>query len=347
MSGAWPTAWGAPAGSALIRRRPEDFNVTELPGFALSGDGEHVYLYLEKRSLNSAELGVRIAELAGVPPRDVGYSGMKDRNAVTRQWFSVGLAGRQAPDWQALQSAGDVRVLETARHLRKLRRGTHRGNRFCLRLRDLQGDRTALEARLALLRERGAPNYFGEQRFGRGGTTLAQARRWAARGGRVSRARRGLYLSALRAWLFNQQLGARVQAGTWERILPGDVCMLDGSRSFFTCAEPDAEIEARLAQGDLHPGLPLWGRGGSEDVALPAESADNTAVRCFLEAQGLDLAWRPARLRPDDFCWEFCDDDSLQLDFALGAGSYATALLAEFVRYTDGSVIGGTGCEQG
>jgi len=345
VSGAWPTAWGAPAGSAVIRRCPEDFAVTEEPGFALSGDGEHVFLYLEKRCLNTAELAARIAELAGVPPRDVGYSGMKDRNAVTRQWFSVGLAGRQAPDWQALQSAGDVRVLETGRHLRKLRRGTHRGNRFRLRLCELRGSRAALEARLALLRERGAPNYFGEQRFGRGGSTLAQARRWAARGGRVSRARRGLFLSALRAWLFNQQLGARVQAGTWERVLPGDVCMLAGSRSFFTCDEPDAQIQARLQQGDLHPGLPLWGRGG-EVADAAAESADSAAVRRFLEAQGVDLAWRPTRLLPDDFCWEFCDDDGLQLDFALGAGSYATALLAEFVHYTDGSVKGGTGCEQ-
>ena len=157
MRPAWPRAWGTPAASALIRCHPEDFVVTEELGFEPSGEGEHVFLYLQKRNLNSLELVQRLAALGGVPERDIGLSGMKDRNAVTRQWFSVGMAGRTDPDWQALESGGDVQVLRRERHSRKLRRGVHRANRFSLVLRDVRGERDALEQRLQLVREQGVP----------------------------------------------------------------------------------------------------------------------------------------------------------------------------------------------
>ena len=344
MSAQWPRAWGAPAASALIRCRPEDFLVSEELGFELSGEGEHVFLYLQKRNLNSMELLQRLAALSGVPERDIGVSGLKDRNAVTRQWFSIGLAGREEPDWRALESGGDVQVLQQGRHSRKLRRGVHRGNRFRLVLRGLAGDRADLEQRLQRVQVQGAPNYFGEQRFGRGGATLEQARRWATGGGRrLTRAKRGLFLSALRSFLFNAQLAARVAAGNWNTVCDGDVCILQGTRSLFSCGQVDAQLRARAASGDIHPGLPLWGRG--ESPASPERAgqqreavAEHRALSECLEREGLQLAWRPARLLADDFCWQFCDDGALQLDFALGAGSYATALLAEIVHYDQGSV---------
>jgi tRNA pseudouridine13 synthase len=286
------------------------------------------------------ELLQRIAGLADVPPREIGISGLKDRNAVTRQWFSVGLAGRSEPDWAALEAGGEVKVLAKGRHSRKLKRGVHRANRFRLVLRNLRGERRELVQRLQLLREQGAPNYFGEQRFGRNGTTLEQARRWAvSRGGRrISRAKRSLYLSALRSLLFNQTLASRVAAGSWNTVLDGDVCMLQGSRSLFLCDEMDDTVTERARRGDIHPGLPLWGRGEFSVSSAVAEEQRKTLagereICDFLERSGLELAWRPARLLADDFCWEFCDDGSLQLDFALGAGAYATALLAELVHY--------------
>ena len=123
MSNTWPRARGTPCASALIRCRPEDFEVSEELGFELSGEGEHVFLYLQKRNLNSMELLQRLAALSGVPERDIGVSGLKDRNAVTRQWFSVGMAGRQEPDWLALEAGADVQLLQRGRHSRKLRRG--------------------------------------------------------------------------------------------------------------------------------------------------------------------------------------------------------------------------------
>ncbi len=158
----WPRAWGSSSGSALIRCSPEDFCVSEQLGFELSGDGEHSFLYLQKRQLNSLQLLQRVSDLSGAAPRDIGLSGLKDRNAVTRQWFSVGMAGRAEPNWGSLESEGDVQVLEVSRHLRKLRRGVHRANHFTLVLRELMGDRVALEQRLQTLRDQGVPNYFGE-----------------------------------------------------------------------------------------------------------------------------------------------------------------------------------------
>ncbi len=357
MIPSWPRAWGDPVGSALVRTCPEDFEVAEELGFELSGDGEHTFLYLEKRQLNTMELARRLASLSGVPERQVGYSGLKDRNAVTRQWFSVGMAGRPEPDWSALEAPGEVKVLDVRRHRRKLRRGVHSANRFRLVLRALEGERAVLQSRLQTLRDAGVPNYFGEQRFGRNGSTLRQALDWMHDGRRVSRDRRSLYLSALRAYLFNNLLAQRVENGHWNVPEAGDICMLRGSRSFFDCEAVDDDILRRAQEGDLHPGLPLWGNGLPADSPwlkrVPAGHADLCG---FLEARGLELAWRPARLLSDDFSWQFCDDDTLQLDFALGAGNYATALLAEFVhhkenwkqKYKDkqGLIKGGRGSEQ-
>lgn len=336
-----PRAHGPALGQARLRACPEDFLVVEELGFTPEGQGEHAFLYLEKRDLNTVELQQRLADLSGIPLADISFSGLKDRHALTRQWFSVRLAGRPEPQWQQLETGGDVRVLELGRHPRKLRRGVHRGNRFELRLRDCTADREALEARLQCLREHGVPNYFGEQRFGRAGSTEQQARAWATRGGRrVSRTRRGLYFSALRASLFNRLLARRVEEGSWDQLLPGDLCMLHGSRSLFACTEVDAELAARCARGDVHPGLPLWGRGkvlqGEVQWQRQLEwLAEEREICAFLEAQGLTLDWRRTRLWPDDFSWQFCDDGGLILNFGLGPGGYATAVLAELVDYRE------------
>ena len=332
----WPRATGEAVARGVVKSRPEDFRVYEQLGFEPSGEGEHVFLHLEKRLLNTQDLAQRISRLSGIPMRDVSFSGMKDRQAVTSQWFSVRMAGRAEPDWQALSVPGQVHLLQVARHRRKLKRGVHRGNRFTLVLRELQGSRDAIEQRLSLLRKGGAPNYFGHQRLGRDGGTLTQAREGMRRGGeRISRNRRGLYLSALRSHLFNLVLAERVRCATWNRVQAGETCMLNGNRSLFICEVVDAALEARVVSGDVHPGLPLWGRVEGRSPALEDVRellAPERSTCEFLELVGLDLAWRPSRLLPDDFCWEFCDDGSLQLDFRLSAGSYATALLAELLQ---------------
>lgn len=352
MTPDWPRAWGPVPGKALIRCYPEDFQVSEELGFELSGEGELCFLYLQKRELNSLDVRQRLCALSGVAPRDIGFCGLKDRNALTRQWFSVGLAGRAEPDWQGLEALGDVKVLAVGRHRRKLRRGVHKANRFTLVLREVEGERSALELRLQIIRDQGVPNYFGEQRFGRNGTTLQQARRWmGASRSRVSRDRRGLYLSALRAYVFNELLARRVTSGEWNVIRSGDICVLRGTRSHFACDDLSEDIQLRTATGDISPGLPLWGNASPQAAALSGLWREALPASCrgicdHLEAAGLEQAWRPARLLPDDFSWQFCDDGALQLDFALGAGGFATALLAEFVQHKMGHVESERGSEQ-
>ena len=164
--------------------------------------------------------------------------------------------------------------------------------------------------------------------------------------------RRSLYLSVLRSHVFNHLLASRVAAGDWCVPRDGDTCMLQGSRSFFICDVADDDIRQRAIACDLHPGVPLWGRGLDDALSrrwasqLPAADGSRE-ISSFLQHSGPDLAWRPARLLADDFSWQFCDDDTLQLDFALGAGSYATALIAEFVNYKEGQTEGGGAGERG
>ena len=338
MTLACPCVSGAPEVTALLRAQPEDFRVYEELGFELCGEGEHVFLHLEKRQLNSLELLERIASLSGIPARDIGLSGMKDRNAITRQWFSVRMAGKPEPDWSELERDGDVRVLQAGRHLRKLKRGTHKYNRFELHLRELHGPCDALLLRLERVKAQGVPNYFGEQRFGRNGSTLEQARRWMQTGGRkISRTKRSLYLSALRAHLFNTMLARRVNEASWNQVVEGDACILSGSRSLFRPQQIDEDIKHRCAVADIHPGLPLWGTGEqfASEAQQSAALGENLETGKFLQRMGLEMAFRASRALPDDFCWQFCDDGSLQLKFALGAGGYATAVLAELVQYTD------------
>ena len=346
-------ALGSPVGTARVRTSPADFIVREQLDFEPGGEGEHVFLHLEKQELNTLDLIARVSRLSGIERADIGYSGLKDRNAITSQWLSVRMAGKPEPDWSGLEADGNVRILDCQRHLRKLKRGVHRCNRFTLTLRALTGTREHLEQRLTMIKEHGVPNYFGEQRFGRAGSTLIQARTWRDGGGRrISRNRRSLYLSALRADLFNQLLAGRVSRATYATPLTGDACQLHGTRSLFRCVDADDVIAQRAAAGDIHPALPLWGRG--EPVASPEMHAQQAAQlrseisTCdFLEAKQLELSYRPARLLPDDFCWRFCDDDALIIEFSLGAGGYATAVLAELVEYTEGDAHSGDGSDEG
>lgn len=330
----WPRAWGAPAAAGRLRQRLEDFVVDEILPWAPAGQGDHLWLWVEKRGLNTDQVARRLARWAGVRPVDVGYAGLKDRQGITRQWFSVNLAGRAEPDPAALESEA-LRVVEAVRHGRKLKRGALAGNRFSITIRDLAGDWDAVIQRLHQIRGAGMPNYFGEQRFGRDGGNIAKALALFA-GTRVrDRHKRGLYLSAARAALFNHVLAQRVSDGTWNQALAGDVFMLEGSHSHFPCAKPDEEIGRRLQAMDIHPTGPLWGRGApaSEGVVRQLEQAVAErygALAGGLVDAGLDVARRALRARVSDLSWS-AEGSALTLAFALPAGSYATALIRELI----------------
>ena len=337
-----PRAYGAPALAARMRTTPEDFIVEEIDAFEASGAGEHLLLTVEKRGMNTAFAAKRIAQWASVAESAIGYAGLKDRHAVTRQRFTVWIPKKVSPDVATLDS-DELRVLAHAWHARKLPRGALAGNRFVLTLRDVEGDTAAIEARLSAIAGRGVPNYFGEQRFGRGGRNLDKALAMFA-GRRVPREERTHLLSAARSELFNRVLAARVRIARWDTPLDGEVWSLDGSRSVFGPEPWNDALAARLAAFDIHPGGPLWGRGElRSDAAVKAleldalADASSLALREGLERAGLEQERRALRLRPSDMAWDWLEPGVLRLRFSLSPGCYATTVLAELGDVVDAS----------
>lgn len=316
-----------------MRATNADFRVTEVLSFEPSGDGEHEYLEIEKSGITTLEAAERLARAASVHPKTIGFSGLKDRHAVTSQWFSV--QARSPVDWEQFDASA-MRILRRARHRRKLKRGAHRANRFQLVLRSLRnvGD---LERRLEWLRQNGMPNYFAEQRFGRGVRNVELARALFS-GKRLRRPQRSMAISAARSLIFNRVLSERVGAGTWNRLLPGDVAGLDGSGSVFPVAAVDESLEKRIGEFDIHPTGPLWGAGepmtAGQVAALESRCADEyPELGAGLVALGT-MARRALRAQIRELEWTV-GDETLQLSFTLARGQYATALIRELVHASE------------
>lgn len=330
-----PCAFGQPLGSAVLKAVAEDFQVDEVLDIPLSGQGEHLWLWVEKRDLNTEEAARRLARAAGVPVRSISYAGLKDRQALTRQWFSLHLPGKADPD---LSRAEDdtLRILKQARHQRKLQRGAHSANGFTLRLTDLKADRQALDVRLEQLKAQGVPNYFGAQRFGHGGGNVHDAREWANRQALPEqRNQRSRLLSAARSYVFNQVLAARVADGSWQHAQVGDLLAFTDSRSFFPAGEAECS-DPRLAILDLHPTGPLWGEGetpasGATGALETTAGQDHAALCQWLARAGMDHERRILRLPIGRLTWHYPEPDILQLEFVLPAGCFATVVVRELV----------------
>lgn len=321
-----------PRASGCIKRKPEDFVVTEKLGFELSGSGEHVWLYIEKTGLNTQDLLAAIARELKLPLKDVAYSGLKDKQAVTRQWISVFTKQDMAAKPIDIPN---VRVLQATRHQAKLKRGSHQCNTFEIVVRDIE-QRADVESALKCVQADGVPNYFGAQRFGRCGNNIVKAQSMFRGELKPSRHQRGLYLSAARAYLFNQILSERVKQGCWNSGITGDAMMLAGSNSFFKTAETDQEIIARLNKFDIHPSAALWGRGALasafEAHALETSITDaHPDLTQGLEAFGLRQQRRACRLIPQGLKHEWLDEQTLSLSFCLRRGAFATTILRELL----------------
>lgn len=333
-----PYAYGKPNCSGIIRHCPEDFIVDEISDIEPDGEGEHVLLQIRKRNTNTDWLAKQLARLASVAAKDVSYAGLKDRQAITTQWFSVRLAGKDEPNWRELNS-NEFEVLQVHRHSRKLRRGALKGNRFELLIRELCCDPVALENRLEKIKQQGVPNYFGEQRFGIDGANLEKAQAMFE-GKRIkSRHQRSMYLSAARSHLFNYLLAQRVSQQSWNQAIAGDVILLAGSNSFFSIDEVDDEIRQRVETFDVHPSGLLWGRGRAETRAdaakLEIELAERFPQFCQgLEKAGLKQSRRALRVRPDKLEWTYRPEQGqLAVHFELPAGAYATVILRELINF--------------
>ncbi len=340
-----PRAHGLPLGRGRLRVEPADFEVEEALGFDPDGEGDHLLLWVRKTDQNTDWVAGRLAATAGVHPKDLGYAGLKDRRAVTTQWFSLPRPRETEPDWSVLIAEG-IEVLAVHTHRRKLRRGTLAGNRFRIRVRDWAFDPDQFNGRVAVIRRRGVPNYFGEQRFGRGGANLARADalfRGAIR--RPSRHQQGLWLSAARSQLFNQVLAERVGRGDWDRPLDGDCLNLDGSHSFFAADAIDETLRDRVARLDLHPTGPLWGQGDPPATGA-VRALEEGVIAAFpgwsagLARFGLEQERRPLRLPVPDLVWTPAADGCV-LTFQLPAGAYATAVLRELIDQVNFTLLSG------
>lgn len=345
MSDTWPPAWprvleaefGAPP-QGEYRATAEDFRVEECLDFALQGEGEHLWLWIEKRDLSTLELARRLARACEVTQRDIGYAGMKDRVAVTRQWLSVHLPGREAPADLAERLADTpVTLLEQQRHPRKLKRGVHRANRFTLRLSGAVVDDPRLEARWQRLIEAGVPNYFGPQRFGPGGRNLSKARAILAKGWRKRDDREGMLLSTARSYLFNQLLARRIAAGDWATPIAGELLVLDGTASQFASASVDAELLERARELDVHPSGALWGTGAAATSAAAlaheqAVIAVEPALADGLVRAGVRMGRRALRVRLAEPALTR-EGQVLTLQFSLPRGAFATAVLRELIDH--------------
>jgi tRNA pseudouridine13 synthase len=329
----YPLAWGAAPVTATLRASAADFFVEEQLGFTHTGSGEHCWLWIEKENLNTIDAAQRIAKFADLQERDISFGGLKDKNALTRQWFSLHLINKPV-DWSQWDDP-NLRLLEITRHDRKLRRGGHRGNRFELVLRDVVGDTALFEERLNTVRIQGVPNYFGEQRFGRDGRNIDNARHWIANGmPRKQRQQVSILLSSLRSWLFNEVLSARIREHSWNQPCEGEIFSLNGSGSVFTHAL-DESLRARIASGDIHPTGALAGKKGTIQTSAKIAELEAAVLARFpdemaaLERAGLSAERRALRIIPTDLQWRQLDKNSWRLGFTLPRGCFATSVVRE------------------
>ena len=324
----------APLAAGDFKTLPEDFVVEEVLGFELSGEGEHLWLWVEARDMTTDFMVRHLAAAFELEKKQISFSGKKDRRAVTRQWFSLHVPGRYPARGEIplpVLAHPDIKILQAELHHKKLRRGTHQQNRFTIRMRQLSGDLGQLSERVASIRDSGFPNYFGLQRFGRQENNIDEACGALTVSRRLKRQARDRIYSTLRAWDFNRQLSLRVASGTWQQYLAGDTLQLSGSRSLFQPDAWDETLQDRLDKADIQVAGILPGKG-ERRLPLPYGWYEpDPRLLEFLVKQRVEQGTRPLGVRPTDWQCEWLEND-LMLAFALPAGAFATGLLRELIQ---------------
>ncbi len=325
--------------SGCIRMQPQDFQVTEMNTIEFSGSGEHLWLYVEKTSSNTDWVAKQLADCCQVPVRQVGYAGLKDRHAITRQWFSVQLP--LVDDIQELQVKlpDEVNILASHRHNKKLKTGGLKANHFRIVIRNIHGDRQQIQDNINRVKQWGVPNYFGEQRFGHNMNNVGKTTDWFTGQFRPkSRHLKSLLISTARSWIFNHIVAKRIATGNWLKPMTGDIYQLDNSHSWFADNREQVgmdEIIRRLNEQDIHITAALWGENEVQSDADAAVMERRVAEQFpeMLMGMGkhrLKQDRRSIRIRVNDLETDWFSD-KLMLDFRLSAGSYATAVLRELL----------------
>lgn len=340
--------YGKPQSSGLLRSQKSDFKVFEQLPFSPIGEGEHLFIYIRKTGANTVFVARELAKYFKVKEQLVSYAGLKDRFAITEQWFGVHVPGKQVYDLQDLVIEG-VEVLEYARHNKKLRTGALTGNRFELILRNVT-QLQALQERWNNIVEQGVPNYFGEQRFGIDGGNIDQALALFSGTKVKDKKKRGMYLSAARSYIFNDIINERIQQNIFTKVQSGDVLMLAGTQSVFHLDEVDDTIMQRFIDKDVDITATMWGAGELMTSANPKALEQNIGEKHREFSQGLPrfgLKQERRRIRLlvqaadiEVLVAEKKNDNALasvKVSFTLPAGSYATTVLRELIDYQDGT----------
>lgn len=315
---------GKPVAKAKLKVKPEHFVVKEDLGFDFKGSGEHLMVKIRKTGENTSFVANELAKFVGVKSKDIGWAGLKDRHAVTEQWLSVHLPKGEVPELALFtQRHPSVEILETARHDKKLRPGDLQGNYFEITLTEVT-DVAEVESRLAMIAKTGVPNYFGEQRFGREGNNVTEARRWGRENVRTrNQNKRSLYLSAARSWMFNQIVSDRIEHGCFEQAIEGDLIYLNGELQTFS-GEFDG-ISAALAGDNA---LPTQGAA----LALEQQVLDTEPdLMALIRGNRMRHERRVISLLPTGLDWE-TQQDSVCVRFWLSSGCFATSVLREVVE---------------
>lgn len=329
--------YGKPTSTGLLRLHKSDFKVFEKIPFEPCGEGEHLFIHIRKTGANTAFVAKQLAQYFSVKDSLVSYAGLKDRFAVTEQWFGIHVPGKQSYDLSDLTIEG-VEVLTYKRHNKKLRIGGLEGNRFEITLRDVTNV-DELVRRWHVISQFGVPNYFGEQRFGINGGNIEKALGLFSGGKVKDKKKRGMYLSAARSLVFNDLISERISQQTFDKPIAGDVLMLAGTQSVFLADVIEDSLITRLAEHDLDITAPMWGAGelmttgdaGDFERAI----ADKHPAFCQgLPRFGLKQERRRIRLTPKTADIKV-DNDIVTLSFFLPAGAYATTIMRELIDYKD------------
>lgn len=329
----WQYAYGQPSATAIFKDAPEDFIVTEKLGYDLTGEGENLYLLIEKTSMNTQQVCMHLAKVLKRRLRDVGYAGLKDKHAITRQWFSIQMNVKQEPDLTGVETP-NIKLLKTVRHNRKLKVGSLKSNQFDIQLKSVS-DTADVQRRLAHIAEHGVPNYFGEQRFGFKGNNLNWANRMADGEAIRDKKVKGFGLSGARSFLFNEVLSARLADNSDVTPIEGDVFELAGSNSYFQ--QPLApEIHQRLAEKDIYLTGPMFGDGemlskGDVQVLESNIASQHPKWVKLLVDNGLKQERRALWLYPQNV-EHSQSGDNISLSFELPSGTFATSVIRECIR---------------
>jgi tRNA pseudouridine13 synthase len=347
---------GKPQSTGLLRQQKSDFKVFEQLPFLPCGEGEHLFIHIRKIGANTVFVARELAKYFKVKEQLVSYAGLKDRFAVTEQWFGVHVPGKQEYDLKDLSIEG-VEILSYKRHNKKLRTGALTGNRFELILREITDLKALNQCWEKIVRE-GVPNYFGEQRFGIDGGNIDCALSLFSGTKVKDKKKRGMYLSAARSYIFNDIINERIKTNNFSTVQVGDVVMLSGTQSVFHLDEVDDTIQQRLIDKDVDITAAMWGSGNlmtsAEPQVFEQQIADkHTEFSQGLPRFGLKQERRRIRLVITDADIEVMSNEAtpnktttyepsisntlpaVKVSFTLAAGSYATTVLRELIDYKD------------